>query len=42
MKLAWLCYTYEDGETHVEILFVEPFAYHYHKVVSIVYAEIQG
>ena len=44
MKLAWICYTYVDGwmaQGQVEILFEEPEPYRYHKVVPIVYAEIE-
>ena len=45
MKLAWLCYDYEDRchpYTYKDpvILFEEPLRYLYDKVVPIVYAEI--
>ena len=40
MKLAWICYEYEDGDEMVNIVFTEPNPYHWHKVVPIVYAEI--
>ena len=45
MKLAWLCYDYEDRchpYTYKDpvILFQEPLQYLYDKVVPIVYAEI--
>ena len=41
MKLAWLCYTFEDGREIIDIEFSEPHTYRYHKVVPIVYAEIK-
>ena len=45
MKLAWLCYDYEDrcypyNYKDPVILFYEPDRYRYDKVVPIVYAEI--
>ena len=45
MKLAWLCYDYEDrcypyNYKDPVILFEEPLQYLYDKVVPIVYAEI--
>jgi hypothetical protein len=40
MKLAWLCYPYEDNQ-EVEIAFEQPPKWKYSKVVHIVYAEIQ-
>lgn len=40
MKLAWLCYYYEDDNDTVEIVFTEPERYRWHKIVPIVYAEI--
>jgi len=39
MKLAWLCYTYDD-EQEIIIVFEEPAKWKYSKVVPIVYAEI--
>ena len=46
MKLAWLCYMYQDGSSNKDygtpvILFYEPERYRYDKVVPIVYAEIE-
>ena len=46
MKLAWLCYDYEDRNypyTYNDpvILFQEPLRYLYDKVVPIVYAVIE-
>jgi hypothetical protein len=40
MKLAWLCYPYEDDQK-VEIAFEQPSNWKYSKVVPIVYAEIK-
>jgi len=44
MKLAWLCYGWDDigypSTTQPLILFVEPTGYEYAKVVPIVYMEI--
>ena len=42
MKLAWLCYFYEDDREIIDIEFDEPMTYRYHKVVPIVYAEIEN
>ncbi len=46
MKLAWLCYDYEDRSYPYTykvpvILFEEPLRYLYDKVVPIVYAVIE-
>jgi hypothetical protein len=40
MKLAWICYEYDNGDETVNIVFTEPDPYRWHKVVPIVYAEI--
>lgn len=40
MKLAWLCYPYEDDPSIIEIQFSEPREYKYWKVEPIVYALI--
>jgi hypothetical protein len=40
MKLAWICYEYDNGDEMVNIVFIEPDRYRWHKVVPIVYAEI--
>jgi hypothetical protein len=41
MKLAWLCYGWDDVRfTKPVIVFVEPTGYEYGKIVPIVYTEI--
>jgi len=40
MKLAWICYMFENGDAKPIIMFEEPHPYQWHKVVPIVYAEI--
>jgi hypothetical protein len=51
MKLAWLCYDYDEwlktsehnDEVAVpEIRFEEPDRYMYHKIIPIVYAILEG
>lgn len=45
MKLAWICYMFQDGSSNKDygkaiIVFEEPDPYRWDKVVPIVYAEI--
>ena len=41
MKLAWLCYSSDDGYNEFHIRFVEPDPLSWDKVVPIVYAILE-